>query len=393
VVIQVSKEIIVEKTGENMQSEVSFPSLATAAASSCNSATPGGTRIVEYLGTGATTPLEDTSDTGDAVLPRPPAPLPPAPLDGGSGNTGIVGSRAGGGLNIPCISGSLSCAFFFFFFLMRRKIPMIAARRTVPPMEAPAMTAGLGLLLPVPPPVLGWGVWVPVSADCGTTTRVVTTGTSTKVVLPSVTTAEVLIEVSTVVFGEADLLEALVPPVTIVEGGWVMTVPSRVMTVPARVVVLGALLRVCEMVCTKLEVSRLGAEGVGAEGDWVLMTVLGEGGVLPSVTALLGPVVVTAGDLAVVEGGRAVVEGGLTVSESGLTVSEGGLVVSEGGLLVTEGGLTVSAGGLVVSGGLVGSAGGLVSGGLVGSAGGLVVTAGGAVVDGLMGVLGVLVMG
>lgn len=157
-----------------MQSEVAFPSLAAAAASSsCNSATFGGTCMLEYLGTGATTPLEDSSDTGDAVLPRPPAPL-----DGGcGGNTGIVGSRAGGGVNIPCISD-----FFFFFFcafFLTRKIPSrIAARTTVPPMEAPAMTAGLGPLLPVLPPVLvGWEVSVPTKS--GVTTRVVTTGTST----------------------------------------------------------------------------------------------------------------------------------------------------------------------------------------------------------------------
>lgn len=156
-----------------MQSEVAFPSLAAAAASSCNSATFGGTCMLEYLGTGATTPLEDSSDTGDAVLPRPPAPL-----DGGcGGNTGIVGSRAGGGVNIPCISDS----FFFFFcaFFLTRKIPSrIAARTTVPPMEAPAMTAALGPLLPVLPPVLGWEVWVSVPKS-GVTTRVVTTGTST----------------------------------------------------------------------------------------------------------------------------------------------------------------------------------------------------------------------
>jgi len=216
---------------------------------------------------------------------------------------------------------------------------MIAATRTVPPMEAPAMTAGLGPLLLVLPPVLvGWGVWVSVVAKSGPTTRVVTTGTSTRLVTPSLTTAERLIEVSTVVFEEADLLTVVfreaglltvvfreadllpvpVPPVTMTVGGWVITVPSRVITVPGRVVVLASLGRVCEMDCTKLVESRVGAEGAGAEGDWVL-TVLGEGGVLPGVTVLPGPVVVTAGGLAVVEGGRSVVEGGVVPCEPGLT--------------------------------------------------------------------------
>ena len=115
------------------------------------------------------------------------------------------------------------------------------------------------------------------------------------------------------VMGETDLISAPLPPATITVGARVIVVLPLVIVVPSRVVVL-ALESVCEMVCTKLVGSRL-----GVEGDWVLMTVLGEGGVLPDVTVRPGPVVVAVVGLAVVEGGWEVAGFWVLVTEGGLT--------------------------------------------------------------------------